>query len=306
MELYASALRSCIVAPKGKMLDVGDFATIEVRVLFWLANELYGLKQIEEGRDLYCEMAAEIYGVDAKELYKRYKAGDKEALQMRQLGKQTVLGAGFGIGVGGEKFQLTAKSYGMDISIELAQNAVKAYRRLYPRVPMFWTAMNHAAMQAIRNPTKAYRIRHLTWAMNGNRLTCKLPIGRKLSYFGARIGQKATLYGPKPTLEYLGTVGPQHSKVFGRVHTWGGKIVENAVQGVARDCLYEKLLELELEGKRIPVLAVHDETVNERDTAQATPAQAVHELEGKMGGPLIWAPGLPVKVEAWSEARYRK
>jgi DNA polymerase bacteriophage-type len=242
MELYASALRSCIIADKGKTLEVGDFATIEVRVLFWLANEKYGLEQIKSGRDLYIEMAAKIYGEDYDELLKAYKAGDKVAAQKRQLGKQTVLGAGFGIGVGGEKFLATALQYGLDIDLEIAQAAVRAYRELYPRVPIFWFNMESAAIRAIRNPGKRYRLGQVVWQMEGNRLTCQLPIGRKLSYFGARMGQKATLYGPKPCLEYLGVLSP--SKIFGRVHSWGGKLVENAVQGCARDCLYEGLLEL--------------------------------------------------------------
>lgn len=306
MELYASALRSAIIAPKGKTLEVGDFATIEVRVLFWLANEKFGLKQITDGVDLYIEMAAKIYNECPKALLKAYKSGDKVALQKRQLGKQTVLGAGFGIGLGGEKFLLTAEQYGLDISLEIAQAAVRAYRDLYPRIPAFWTNMESAAIAAIRNPGKRYRLGHLVWAMEGNRLTCQLPIGRKLSYFGARIGQKATLYGPKSCIEYLGVLAP--SKVFGRVSTWGGKLVENAVQGCARDCLYESLLALEEQGERVPVLAVHDEIVAERDLLNQ-PENSEGMLSSflnTMGRVPEWGAGLPIKVEGWSERRYRK
>lgn len=309
MELYASALRSCIVAPKGSILEVGDFATIEVRVLFWLANEQFGLKQIIEGHDLYCEMAGKIYGEDAEEIKKAYKAGDKEAATMRQLGKQTVLGGGFGIGLGGEKFQLTAKTYGMDISLDIAQAAVKAYRDLYPRVPIFWTNIERAAMAAIKNPGKRYRLGHIVWQMEGSRLTCTLPIGRKLSYFGARIAMENTVYGPKPTMEYLGVRSP--SKVFGRIHTWGGKLTENVVQGVARDCLYESLLAFETEGKRLPVLAVHDEIVCERGIVSSPQSDfgdegGIASFLNTMGKVPQWAEGLPIKVEGWAEGRYRK
>ncbi len=307
MELYASALRSCIVAPKGKTLEVGDFATIEVRVLFWLANEKFGLKQIEDKRDLYIEMAAKIYKECPIKLLKAYKDGDKKAFLKRQLGKQCVLGAGFGIGVGGEKFLLTALSYGLDISLEIAQAAVRAYRDLYPRVPIFWTNIEAAAIAAIRNPTKRYRLGHLVWAMEGNRLTCTLPIGRKLSYFGARIGTKQTLYGPRQTLEYLGVLSP--SKIFGRVHSWGGKLTENCVQAVARDCLYESLLALEEQEIRLPVLAVHDEVVAEKDTETLYYINAPCDLPGfinTMAQPPLWAKGLPIKVEGWNERRYRK
>lgn len=306
MELYASALRSAIIAPKGKTLEVGDFATIEVRVLFWLANEKFGLKQILDGRDLYCEMAAKIYDDDAERIKKAYKAGDKEAFNMRQLGKQTVLGAGFGIGLGGDKFLATAQQYGLDISLDIAQAAVRAYRDLYPRVPIFWTNIEAAAIAAVRNPGKRYRLGHLVWAMEGNRLTCQLPIGRKLSYYGARIGTKETLYGPKPCLEYRGMISP--SKIFGRVHTWGGKLTENTVQATARDCLYESLLALETEKKRVPVLAVHDEIVAERDLIgqPENPEGMLSDYLNTMGRVPAWANGLPIKVEGWSERRYRK
>lgn len=303
MDLYAAALRGCIVADEGKTLEVGDFATIEVRVLFWLANEQFGLKQLTGGTDLYCEMAGKIYGEDPKEIFRLYKAGDKEAASKRQLGKQTVLGGGFGIGVGGEKFQLTAKQYGLEISLEIAQAAVRAYRALYTKVVRFWKNIEAAAILAIKNPGKRYRIGRLVWAMEGKRLTCQLPIGRKLSYFGARIGTKKTLYGPKPTMEYLGV-----KKKFIRMHTWGGKLTENVVQAVARDCLYESLVAFEESGKRVPIFAVHDEGVCER-TVPETGLDAkrhIQEFENIMAVVPSWAHGLPIKVEGWSERRYRK
>jgi len=298
MELFAAALRGCIVAGRGTTLEVGDFATIEVRVLFWLADEKTGLEQIIQGRDLYCEMAGLIYGEDPKEIYRLYKLGDKEAAAKRQLGKQTVLGGGFGIGVGGEKFQLTAKQYGMEVSLEIAQSAVRAYREMYPRVPIFWKNIENAALSAIKNPGKRYRIGKLIWGMEGSSLTCTLPIGRKLYYHDARIGTKQTLYGPKPTMEYLGVKSP--SKIFGRVHTWGGKLTENVVQAVARDCLYEKLLALEESEEHKPVLAVHDEGVAENEK------QNLQGFLKTFGEIPDWAPGLPIKVEGWAEKRYRK
>lgn len=306
MELYASALRSCIVAGKGNTLEVGDFATIEVRVLFWLANEQFGLKQFANNEDLYCYMAGKIYGEDPAEILKAYKAGDKDAAKKRQLGKQTVLGAGFGMGLGGEKFYLTAQQYGLDISMDIAQAAVRSYRETYPRVPIFWKNLEAAAILAVRNPGKRYRIGHLVWAMEGDSLTCTLPIGRKLHYYGAKIGMKPTLYGPRPTLMYLGVLSP--SKIFGRIDSWYGKLTENCVQGVARDCLYESLLALEEEEIRLPVLAVHDEVVCKRSVL-SQPENAEGMLPGflnTMGGARGWAVGLPIKVEGWSETRYRK
>lgn len=300
MELYASALRSCIVAPDGKTLDVGDFATIEVRVLFWLAKHAKGLEAFVSGKDLYIDMAEAIYNESAADILKRYKSGDLFGIQQRQLGKQTVLGAGFGIGISGEKFQKTAKSYGMDISISLAQKAIAAYRERHAPVVRFWDTIETAATLAINNPGKAYRHGFLRWKTEGNWLSCQLPLGRKLWYFKPRIERVNTLYGEKLSITYRGVESV--SRKFIRMSTWGGKLTENVVQAVARDLLMEALLRLEKRGFP-PVLAVHDEIVCERD-------DDIFEGESQMFGLMAkapaWAEGLPIKVEGWTDRRYRK
>jgi DNA polymerase len=197
MDLYASALRSAIVAPEGSVLDVGDFATIEVRVLFWLAGHTKGLEALASGRDLYIEMAAVIHRLKMQRLLDEYKAGKPLAKIMRQLGKQTVLGAGFGIGINGEKFQATCLQYGIEISLELAQRAIRAYRDLHPRIPAFWTNIEKAAILALENEGKSYRIGYLVWEKKGDWLNVHLPIGRKLSYFKAGLRKKQTPWGVK-------------------------------------------------------------------------------------------------------------
>lgn len=299
MELYASALRSCIVAPKGHVLDVGDFATIEVRVLFWLAGNEKGLEALRLGEPIYSQMAAKIFEEDADEIEAAHKAGDKEGYRKRQLGKATVLGAGFGIGVGGEKFQMAAKIMaGINISLSLAQKAVHAYREANPRVVKFWDTIERAATMAMQNPGKAYKHGVLKWKKEGNWLTCELPIGRKLYYFSPRMMQVRTLYGEKMALTYR--VVDSKTKQFMRVTTWGGKLTENVVQAVARDLLMEAQLRLAERG-HVTVLPVHDELVTER--ADTTAKTDMFEI---MAENPSWADGLPIKVEGWSESRYRK
>jgi DNA polymerase len=300
MDLYASALRGCIIASPEHVLEVGDFATIEVRVLFWLAGHQKGLDALASGRDLYCEMAGRIFRCDPEKIRKLYKAEDTDGIFKRQLGKQTVLGGGFGIGVNGEKFQATCKQYDMDIEIELAKRAVRAYREEHPRIPVFWTNIERAAVMACQNPGKRYKLGFLIWERQGDFLTCTLPIGRKLSYYKPKLELVRTPYGDKPRLSYLGLRSP--SKTFGRISTWGGKLTENCVQAIARDLLYEVLLRLEESGKRAPVLAVHDEIVAERKKE----ACSLSEFINTMAKAPEWAKGLPVKVEGWCEERYRK
>jgi len=210
-------------------------------------------------------------------------------------------GGGFGIGLGGEKFQATCKQYGLDVPIELAKRAVRAYREAHPRVPVFWNNIERAAVQACQNPGKRYRIGYLIWEKKGDFLTVQLPIGRKLSYYKPGVEMVRTPWGNKAQLSYLGVLSP--SKKFGRIKTWGGKLTENVVQAIARDLLYEALMRLEEQGKRSPVLPVHDGIVCERGESNG---HSLSDFINTMAEAPAWAKGLPVKVEGWSEKRYRK
>ncbi len=298
MDLYASALRSCIVAGPGSTLEVGDYATVEVRGLFWLCGEIDGLNALARGEPIYSDMAGLIYDKPGSEIEAGHKSGDKDCYLMRQLGKQTVLGGGFGIGLGGDKFQLTCKQYGLDISLELAQKAVRAYRDRYPRVCAFWTNIEKAAVLALQNPGKCYKVGVLVWKKEGDFLKVRLPIGRWLHYFKPELRRIPTLYGDKLTLTYIGT---KNGKLV-REKTWGGKLTENVVQAIARDLLKESQLALEKSGTRLPILAVHDEHVCERKLD----ACKLEVFVKTMSGVPAWAKGLPVKVEGWENFRYRK
>lgn len=297
MDLYASAIRSAIIAAPGHTLEVGDFATIEVRVLFWLAGHKEGMQALASGVDLYCDMAAEIYRVPSSMIKDGYKAGDKKRTLERQVGKHTVLGAGFGIGVKGDKFQATCKKFGVHISLDLAQRAVKAYREHHPRVPIFWRTMEKAALSAMEKPGTRFRIGHVVWKREGKFLTVELPVGRKLHYYLPEVRMMQTMYGPKKTLTFVTNVNAG----MRRVKTWGGELVQNCVQAVARDLLKESQLRLEARG-HLNVLAVHDEAVSEVPLKKAN----LKEFESLMAEVPAWAEGLPVKVEGWAEPRYRK
>lgn len=300
MKLYASALRSCIIAEDGHTLDVGDFATIEVRVLFWLAGHQKGLDTLASGKCLYSEQAGEIYGEDPAKILAGYKAGEKSALYKRTVGKHAVLGAGFGIGLNGEKFQAMCKMFGVEVSIDLAQRAVRAYRTKHPRIPIFWTNVEKAAIMAVKAPGKRFRLGHLVWCKEGNFLTVQLPIGRKLHYFKPMITTKETPWGHQEVLSYRAVNSV--TKKFDRVTSWGGVLTENVVQACARDLLMEALLRLEESQIYKPILSVHDEIVCERKLG----AGSTEEFVKLMSEVPQWAKGVPIKVEGWSEPRYRK
>jgi DNA polymerase len=302
MSLYASALRGCIVPKEGHVLDVGDFATIEVRVLFWLAQHADGLKRLRDGKDIYIQMASHIFDEDLETLTQQIEAKDESAVKKRQLGKQTVLGAGYGIGVNGTKFQKTAAQYGLEISLELAQSAIRTYRKIHHPIPTFWSLVERNAIRAVSNPGQIFTPAGLsiyfffdkTWLLIG------LPSGRALKYFRATVKREKTLFGEAPKLSYLG-VNSQTRK-FEEISTWGGKLTENIVQAVSADLLFEAIYRLEYGGGSRPVLAVHDEIIAERPKGKGS----VIAFSAIMAQVPEWAKGLPIKVEAWSGERYRK
>lgn len=298
MRLYASALRSCIVAEKGHILDVGDFATIEVRVLFWLAGHKKGLEALASGRDLYLEMASQIYRVPLEKLVAAYKAGNLRAKNMRQLGKTVVLGAGFGIGW--KKFLASCLQQKMVITEDLAMSAVKAYRGTHARVPIFWTNIEKAAIMACKSPGRRFRLGHVVWCKEGKFLTVELPIGRKLHYYEPRVYMKETPWGHQEALSYMAVNSV--TKKFERQDSWGGVLTENVVQAVARDLLMEALLRLDDSGLYRPILSVHDEIVCERPIEKGNTNEFLEIMEQVP----VWAEGIPIKVEGWSEPRYRK
>lgn len=298
MKLYASTLRSCIIAEDGHVLDVGDFATIEVRVLFWLAGHKKGLEALAAGRDLYLEMASVIFRTDLEALTREYHAGSMRAKSMRQLGKTVVLGAGFGIGW--KKFLASCKQQRIDITEELAVNAVKAYRNTHARVPLFWTNIEKAALMALKAPGKRFRLGHIVWCKEKNFLTVELPIGRKLHYFDPRIRMKETPWGSQQALTYMAVNSV--TKNFERADSWGGVLTENVVQAVARDLLMEALLRLDASKIYKPILSVHDEIVCERNIQSGNTKEFLKLMEQVPP----WAEGIPIKVEGWTESRYRK
>lgn len=298
----ASAMRGTIIAPEEHVLDVCDFATIEVRVMFWVSQHVEGLNAIRSGRDLYLEMASIIYNVNLAELTLAFKAGEEHAIYKRQLGKQVVLGAQFGIGIGGTAFQRSAKGYGIDISLSLAQTSIRSYRKLHAPVVKYWSAIEAAAIKAVQNPGKRFRQGYLIWEVIGRWLTVELPIGRRLYYYDPKMIWEENNWGAMDLkLSYMGY--HSQSKKFIRMSTWGGKLTENVVQGIARDVMYEGLLRLERRGHK-PILAVHDEAICERSLwnteVGAGDMKKVMEVVPK------WAEGLPIKSEGWSEVRYRK
>lgn len=284
MEFMSSLIRGMVCAPEGKKLAVADFAAIEARVLGWVSGCQKMLSQFENGIDLYKEMASIIYKTPVNEI----------TPEQRQLGKAAILGAGYGMGA--EKFYQTCLSWGIKIDEQLAVKAITAYRQTYSQVPAFWASTERAAHNAVRVKATVDAGR-TKWFMANGFLKCQLPSGRHLHY-----------YEPKFESNHRGNIELTYwSESMGsavRNGTYGGKLVENVVQAIARDLMAEAMLRLESQGFEI-VLSIHDEVVAEYYDKE--PAEAVvKKFETIMSEVPLWAKGCPIQASGWVGKHYKK
>ena len=198
---------------------------------------------------------------------------------------------GYGGGVG------ALKAFGADkmgLSEEEMLTIVQHWRRASPTIPRFWSATERAARSALANPGKTFSVRPcgVKYRRDADALRCKLPSGRILSYWGADLGQDGHLY-------YMGQ--NQTTRKWERTETWGGKLVENIVQAVARDCLAVALIRLDDAGFQT-LFTVHDEVIVEEPQGRRT-WQDVAEI---MGQPIEWAPGLLLRGDGYETQFYMK
>lgn len=291
-----------------KVLFCADYSAIEARVLFWLADHKDGLTAYRDNRPLYEEMAARIHDIHVSEV---------TPIQ-RELGKRVVLGCGYQMGA--NTFMDTCRTFGnFIVSEELAEKAVEVYRKLHSPVPKLWKLVQSAAISAVKNPGKVYRVHKVLWCLQGDFLYCKLPSSRKLAFYkpeiryerrtqkvwrlnakGEKISYTKVPYGdPVPKL-YHWSVNPI-TKQWGLGGTYGGKLVENMTQAVARDLMAEAMLRLEDAGFEV-ILSVHDELVGQGEPEFFS----IEQFKEEMAKLPKWADGLPVKVTGWSGLRYKK
>lgn len=293
MEALSNALRGVIIPSPGRQLYVADYAAIEARVVLWLAEDDEALGVFHRGEDIYCYMADDIYG---------YKTNKHDHPKERGVGKIAVLGLGYQMGV--DKFIDTAKKGGVDIDYDFGKRVVDTYREKFWRVKRMWYDQEAAAVEAVEQqapsswPVQCGRVE---WFVESRFLYCRLPSGRCLAYPDPEIRQKMMPWGDmKDVLTFMG-VNP-HNHQWQRLTTYGGMLVENQTQAVARDIMAEAMLRVESTGVYDVVASVHDELISEADLDKGD----VHEYEQLLSTLPDWAEGLPVAAEGWRGLRYRK
>ena len=283
--VFSELVRTAFIPSEGCRFVVSDFSAIEARVISWVAGEEWRLQAFRDGKDIYCETASQMYRVP---VVKHGINGD-----LRQKGKVAELACGYQGGVGAMK----QMDRGGSIPEEELQSVVDQWRQANPRIVKLWRTAEAAAKTAIEEH-RPVRIRNgITFSyVNGN-LFIRLPSGRKLCYWETRLVPDDR---GRQSIVYKGV--NQTTKQWADVETYGGKIVENIVQAIARDCLAVAMTRVAQAGYRI-VMHVHDEMIVDvpvEDTG------ALAFINAQMAEPIDWAPGLPLKGDGYICDFYQK
>lgn len=308
MDVTSNTIRAVLTTTQDHKLVSSDLANIEGRCLAWLAGEVWKLEafrkydtlifnpdgtpkmvknqkgelvQEREGPDLYIVGAAEVTG-------KRIEDVDDDDRQKQ--GKVPELSCGYQGAVGA--FQAMSKVYGMEMSDKRALEIVKAWRKANPNIVDLWYGLERAAIRAVDNP--GLRVEHgkLVLQRDGSWLRMKLPSGRLLCYPGVQLVDGK--------LTYMGE--NNYTRKWERLTTYGGKLVENATQAMARDVLAWNMPVAEAAGFEL-ITTVHDELVTQTiDSGQFTSER----LSAIMSTVPPWATGLPLAASGWEGQRYRK
>lgn len=296
-DTLSQLIRTAFVAAPGNVLIDADFSAIEARVISWLADEEWRLEVFRTHGKIYEASTSQMFGVPLE----RIKKGNPE-YSLRQCGKVAELALGYQGGVPAMRQMDTGKLLA-DLPDEEIKDIVDKWRNTNPKIRNLWYSFNDAAIRVIQNGG-SLRVRCCTFArecdcIRGTTcMTISLPSGRKLYYVEPSVGENR--WGG-PSITYMGV---NDKNKWGRIETYGGKLVENVVQAIARDCLAQAIEHLEAAGLPV-VFHIHDEVVI--DTAAFDTNDAMLDKVVKiMSTPIPWAEGLPLGADGWVGAFFKK
>jgi len=292
-DTLSQLIRTAFVPSPGNVLVVADFSAIEARVIAWLAGEQWRLEVFATHGKIYEASASAMFGVPLGLI----KKGNPE-YELRQKGKIAELALGYQGAVGA---LITMGALTMGLTEEELPDVVRRWRAANKRIVDLWFSLENAALQVMRTG-QAVGVKGLILAREGDYenqqdfFTITLPSRRKLFYPRPFLHQND--FG-KEALHYHGV--DQNTKKWGVISTYGGKLTENIIQAIARDCLAESLMRVNAAGYQT-VMHVHDECVIDAPETQADLAR-VCEI---MGEPISWAPGLLLKAAGFTSTYYKK
>ena len=284
-DILSQLVRTALVAPSGKVFVVSDFSAIEARVIAWLAGELWRLEVFNTHGRIYEASAAKMLRKDIEDVTK----------EDRFKGKVAELALGY---QGGKNALLAMGALAMGLIEEELPQLVTSWRKANPKIKALWRITQDAAMRAITEGGIHSVFGKVHIYCKKKYLVIRLPSGRSLHYFNVGLGKNR--FGGE-SITYYGM--NQTTKKWQKMETYGGKLVENIVQAIARDCLSVSLLKIDKAGFRT-VMHVHDEAVIENDIPSAE--EDLKRVNAIMAEDIEWAPGLPLKGEGYVTPYYKK
>ena len=292
-DTLSQLIRTAFIAPPGHILIDADFSAIEARVISWLAGEEWRLEVFRTHGKIYEASASQMFGVPLELI----KKGNPE-YALRQKGKVAELALGY---QGSTGALINMGALDMGILEEDLPDIVTRWREANRRIRDLWYKMDAAAVQIITQGgavgvNNVIVAREFNYEQGTDCMTITLPSGRKLYYIEPQIGQNQ--WG-NPSISYMGM--DQTTKKWKRIETYGGKLVENCVQAIARDCLAQAIEHLEAAG--LPVIFhIHDEVVIDCNPDAAT----LEDVVKIIAKPIPWAPDLPLGADGWVGQFFKK
>jgi DNA polymerase len=268
-------LKKAIIAPEGHTIVEADSSQIEARVLAWFAGQDDLTAAFANGEDVYVKMAARIYNCEEEDVTK----------DQRFVGKTTILGAGYGMGA--EKFGMQLKTFGFEVAPHEARRIIQIYRDANYKISKVWRDANFMIQQLANNREVMFGRKDII-KVDARSQGLVLPNGLSILY--------EDLYAEQAEK------GLEHSYKTrrGRTRIYGGKVIENVCQAIARCIIGEQMLRISKKYK--VVLTVHDSIVCNVPDAQVAEAQAY--VESCMRETPDWATGLPVDCESGTAKSY--
>lgn len=284
-DLLSQLVRTALIAPKGHRFIVSDFSAIEARVIAWLAGEQWRLDVFQTHGKIYEASAAQMFRVPIESI-------DKHS-PLRQKGKVAELALGY---QGGPNALISMGALKMGLNEDELKPLVDAWRNANLKIVKLWADLEEYAINAISSG-KTLRYKYgIEFKYESRCLFIKLPSGRSLCYQRARLEPDPRFN--RQVITYWGT----DSKGWTKLSTYGGKLTENLVQAIARDCLAENgIIKLHDKGYKIN-LHVHDEVVIEVRYG----VSSKEEVMRLMSESISWAPGLPLNADAYETEYYKK
>lgn len=285
IDVISQCMRGYIKAPEGQEFYVVDYTAIEARLLAWLTGENEVLEAYRRGVDVYKMMASKLWKIAIEDVTD----------EQRRIGKNLVLGCGYSLG--GLKFVDYCANLGLVIEPEFAMSAVRTYRKEHQNIVASWKLVEGLIVEAIRNPGRITRGLKCRFFMREHWLCVELPGGRELRYPYARA--VPIMRYDKPAFEI--SFATEYMGQWTREKTYGGKLIENIVQAIARDVMMEGMYNAEK--AEYPVIGtVHDEIITLRDKGTGD----IKALELLVCDVPDWADGMPLAAKGFVCDRYKK